>query len=249
LPALQDKRVAHFHVLVQETGKGLTHTPDPAAVQSVLRVEGVVIPPCVEPIDVSVLTGGAVAVVDPRTQAGPRLLDLIALARPPREGRIELFGRDLRGVAPAERPALRRRLGLVSRELSLADELDAFDNLALAARAVGRRPHDYAEPAKQLLAWTGLSDRSDQPAGEMDEEGRRRLALARALINRPDLLIALEPAGALEGVARRTILKLVTDLHAAGTAVLLISADEGLARSGADVVRLGPATESVAGTA
>lgn len=227
----------------------MTNTLEPAAAQAVLRVEGVIIPPCVEPIDVSVLSGSAVAVVDPRTQAGPRLLDLIVLARPPREGRIQLFGRDLRGVAPAERPALRRRLGLVSRELSLADELDAFDNLALAARAVGRAPHDYAEPARQLLSWTGLSDRTDQPAGEMDEEGRRRLALARALVNRPDLLIAHEPAGALQGIARHAILKMITDLHAAGTAVLLISADEALARSGAEVVRLGPAPEGIAGAA
>jgi ABC-type ATPase involved in cell division len=222
----------------------LTHTADPDPIQAVLRVEGVVIPPCAEPIDVNVLFGSAVAVVDPRTQAGPRLLDLIASARPPREGRIELFGRDLREVAPAERPALRRRLGLVSRDLSLADELDPFDNLALAARAVGRKPRDYARAAKELLAWTGLADRAPRLAGDLDEDGRRRLALARALINGPDLLIALEPAGALAGAARLAILKLIADLHAGGMAVLLISADEALARSGAQVVRLGPPPES-----
>jgi ABC-type ATPase involved in cell division len=227
----------------------VTHTAEPAPAQAVLRVEGVVIPPCAEPIDVSVLQGAAVAVVDPRTQAGPRLLDMIASARPPREGRIELFGHDLRGVAPIARPSLRRRLGLISRDLSLAEELDAFDNLALAARAVGRRPRDYARPAGELLAWTGLSERADRPAGELDEDSRRRLALARALINGPDLLIALEPAGTLQGSERFAILRLIADLNAGGMAVLLISADESLARSGAQVVRLGPEPEGVTGVA
>lgn len=227
----------------------MTHTAEPAPAQAVLRVEGVVIPPCAEPIDVSVLRGAAVALVDPRTQAGPRLLDLIASARPPRDGRIELFGHDLRKVAPTARPALRRRLGLISRDLSLADELDVFDNIALAARAVGRSRRDYVRPARELLAWTGLSDRADHPAGELDEDGRRRLALARALVNGPDLLIALEPAGALQGPERLAILRLIADLNAGGMAVLLISADETLARSGAQVVRLGPEPEGVTGAA
>ncbi|MBV8682149.1 MAG: ATP-binding cassette domain-containing protein [Caulobacteraceae bacterium] len=212
-------------------------------------MEGVVIPPCAEPINVSVPSGSAIAVVDPRTQAGPRLLDLIASARPPRDGRIELFGRDLSKVAPAERPALRRRLGVISRDLALADELDAFDNLALAARAVGRKPREYRKPAEELLGWTGLSRVADELAGDLDEEGRRRLALARALINGPDILLALEPAGSLSGEPRTAILKLVAELHSAGMAVLLISADEALARSGAQVVRLGPALADAAGAA
>ncbi|HSZ50559.1 MAG TPA: ATP-binding cassette domain-containing protein [Caulobacteraceae bacterium] len=227
----------------------MTHTAEPAPAQAVLRVEGVVIPPCAEPIDVSVSAGSAVAVVDPRTQAGPRLLDLIATARPPREGRMALFGRDLSQVSPAERPSLRRRLGVISRDLSLAEDLDAFDNLALAARAVGRKPRDYRKPAEELLAWTGLSAQPGAPAGELSEEGRRRLALARALINGPDLLIALEPAGALTGGPRTAILKLIADLHSAGMAILLISADESLARSGAQVVRLGSAPADVEGGA
>ena len=227
----------------------MTHTAESAPAQAVLRVEGVVIPPCAEPIDISVFAGSAVAVVDPRTQAGPRLLDLIAAASPPREGRIELFGNDLRNVAPSERPLLRRRLGVISRDLSLADDLDAFDNLALAARAVGRSPRGYRRAAEELLAWTGLSAQPGAPAGELDEEGRRRLALARALINGPNLLIALEPAGTLTGAPRTAILKLIADLHSAGMAILLVSADEALARSGAQVVRLGPAPTGVEGAA
>ena len=227
----------------------MTHTAELAPAQSVLRVEGVVIPPCEEPIDISVSSGSAVAVVDPRTQAGPRLLDLIASARPPREGRIELFGRDLSEVRPAERPGLRRRLGFISRDLTLADELDAFDNLALAARAIGRKPRDYRRPAEELLRWTGLTDVNGAEVGELREEDRRRLALARALINGPELLIALEPAGALTGAPRTAILKLIAELHSAGMAVLLISADEALAKSGAQVVRLGPTSADPAGVA
>jgi cell division transport system ATP-binding protein len=248
--AIQAKRVADFRVHVQEPDSVLTHTSELAGSQTaVLRVEGLVIPPCPAPIEVSVARGEAVALVDPGKSVGPRFLDLIAFARPPREGRIELFGADLRRVPPDQRPKLRRRLGLILRDLQLAEDLDAFDNLALAARAVGRSAGDYAAPARELLAWVGLAGRDGQAAAEMDEEARRRLALARALVNGPDILIADEPAGGLQDAPRRAVLKLIADLHAAGTAVLLFTGDEALARSGAQVVRLGTAEDGLAGAA
>jgi cell division transport system ATP-binding protein len=163
------------------------------------------------------------------------VLEMIAMARPPARGGVELFGRDVATVRGPDRFALRRRIGMMFQDLRLIDDLSAYDNVALAARAAGRRRGSYGAQIDELLAWVGLARRADDPAGDLDDEGRRRLALARAVINRPDVVIADEPSGS-NGMA---ILKLLSDLNQAGTAILIATRDAELAaRSGAEVTHL-----------
>jgi cell division transport system ATP-binding protein len=162
------------------------------------------------------------------------MLETIALARPPARGVIELFGRNLRGVRPAARYALRRRIGMIFQDLRLDDGLSVRDNVALAARAAGRAPDDYDKPLVEVLSWVGLARWADDPLSHLDAEGRGRLAVARAVINRPDLLIADEPSG-------EAVLKLLSDLNAAGTTMLIATRDANLAeQSGAEVTALAP---------
>ncbi len=169
------------------------------------------------------------------------ILEMIAMARPPGRGGVELFGRDLARLRPDDRPPLRRRIGMVFQQPRLVGELSARDNLALAVRAAGRHEAPFETDIKELLAWVGLGRRSHFLPGDLDVEGRRRLALARAVINRPDLVIVDEPAG--EG--SMAILRLLADLNQAGTPLLMATRDEDLAgRSGAEVSRLGGAVES-----
>jgi len=160
------------------------------------------------------------------------LLEAIALARPPHRGVIELFGRNIAAVRPAGRHALRRRIGMIFQDLRLIDDLTARDNIALAARAAGRARDDFDEPIGELLRWVGLADHADVPASTLDEDRRGRLAVARAVINRPDLLIADEPRG-------EAVLRLLSDLNRAGTAMLIATRDADLAtQSGAEVTVL-----------
>jgi cell division transport system ATP-binding protein len=163
-------------------------------------------------------------------------LEMIALARPPARGGMELFGQDVATIHPKNRFAVRRRIGVMFQDLRLIDALSAYDNIAIAARAAGRDRENYGDQVDALLAWVGLTRRADDPAGDFDEEGRRRLAVARAVINRPDVVIADEPAGS----SGLVILKLLSDLNQAGTAVLIATRDADLAaRSGAEQVQLG----------
>jgi cell division transport system ATP-binding protein len=171
------------------------------------------------------------------------LLEMIGLARPPARGGVELFGIDLARLPQSDRFRLRRRIGFIFQHPRLIEGLSARDNVALAAEAAGRLPADYASQIEELLAWVGLGRRAGMMAGGLDEEGRRRLALARAVINRPDLLIADEPAQE-GGLA---ILGLLADLNEAGTTLLMTTQDLDLAaQSGAEVTLLthAPATRS-----
>jgi ABC-type ATPase involved in cell division len=164
------------------------------------------------------------------------ILEMIARVQPPARGGAWLFGQEFVAIRPRDRFAVRRRIGFMAEDLRLADELTAFDNVALAARAADRDPDDYEEPVREVLGWVGLRRQTDEPARGLDAEGRRRLALARAVINRPDLVVADEPDGG-QGLA---IARLLADLNRAGTAVLIATSDADLAASsGAPFTRLG----------
>lgn len=183
------------------------------------------------------LEAGSAHVITAGPGAGKTaLLETIALARPPDRGAIELFGRNLAKVRPAARFALRRRVGMIFQDLRLIDALSARDNVALAARAAGRSPDDYDKPLAEVLAWVGLTGRADDPVSHLDAEGRGRVAVARAVINGPDLLIADEPSG-------EAVLRLLSDLNEAGTTMLIATGDADLAeQSGAEVTTLVPAS-------
>jgi len=163
------------------------------------------------------------------------LLETIGLARPPARGGIELFGQDLARVRPRERYRLRRRIGFIFQYPRLVEDLSVRDNVALAAAAADRQAGDYTGQIDEVLVWVGLGRRARLMAGGLAEDERRRLGVARAVINRPDLLIADEPVG--EGGLE--ILNLLADLNQAGTTLLMAMHDPDLAaRTGAGVTLL-----------
>jgi cell division transport system ATP-binding protein len=187
------------------------------------------------PVSFSLFSGEAHVVAGDPGTGKSALLEMIGLARPPARGGIELFGQDLSRVRPRDRYRLRRRIGFIFQYPRLVEDLSVRDNVALAAAAADREALDYNRQIDEVLAWVGLGRRARLMAGGLAEDDRRRLAVARAVINRPDLLIADEPVG--EGGLE--ILKLLADLNEAGTTLLMAMHDADLAgRSGAGVTLL-----------
>lgn len=167
------------------------------------------------------------------------LLKLIYLAERPSRGTIEMFGRDVEAVALADRPFLRRRIGVVFQEFRLLDHLTAFDNVALPLRIEGGRPESYRADVAELLAWVGLKNRMHALPPTLSGGEKQRLAIARAVVNRPDILLADEPTGNVDDAHALRILKLFVELNRLGTTVLIASHDEDLvARSGQPVLHL-----------
>jgi cell division transport system ATP-binding protein len=167
------------------------------------------------------------------------LLKLLTLAERPTVGSLALFGEDATQAPRRDLPAFRRRMGVVFQDFRLLDHLSVFDNVALPLRLTGRRPADYADDVGEMLDWVGLGERLDDRPPSLSGGEKQRLAIARAVVSKPDLILADEPTGSVDAAMAGRLLKLFQSLNRLGTTVLIASHDEALAeRSGATVLRL-----------
>jgi cell division transport system ATP-binding protein len=167
------------------------------------------------------------------------LLKLIYLAARPSKGLVHLFGQDVARAPAQARPQLRRRIGVVFQDLLLLDHLSAFDNAALPLRIAGRKPPDYRTDVAELLTWVGLGAHMHALPPTLAGGERQRLAIARAVVNRPEILLADEPTGNVDPEMALRIFRLFVELNRLGTTVVIATHDQDLiARSGKPVLHL-----------
>jgi cell division transport system ATP-binding protein len=153
------------------------------------------------------------------------LLRLMLLSLRPTRGTIHIFGRDAAQLEKRDLTVLRRRIGVVFQDFRLLDHLTTYENVALPLRVVGRDESNYRAEVIELLRWVGLGDRMHALPPVLSGGEKQRAAIARALIVRPELLLADEPTGNVDpGLARR-LLRLFVELHRLGTAVVIATHD------------------------
>jgi len=166
------------------------------------------------------------------------LLRLMLLALKPTRGLIRIFGRDAASLDKDAITALRRRVGVVFQDFRLLDHLTTYENVALPLRVMGRIEANYRAEVVELLRWVGLGERMNALPPVLSGGEKQRAAIARALIARPELLLADEPTGNVDpGLARR-LLRLFIELHKSGTAVVIATHDIALMDQYADARRL-----------
>ncbi len=167
------------------------------------------------------------------------LLKLLFLALKPTRGLITLFGRDLMSLPRREVPDMRRRIGVVFQEFRLLDHLTTFENVALPLRVAGERVGRYRDNVMELLHWVGLADHAGAYPPVLSGGEKQRAAIARAVVAKPQLLIADEPTGNVDPALALRLIKLFTDLNRFGTTVLIATHDtQLLARASAPVMTL-----------
>ena len=167
------------------------------------------------------------------------LLKLLTLQERPDAGSLHLFGEDAGQAPRRDLPAFRRRIGVVFQDFRLLDHLSVFENVALPLRLAGGRADDYAADVGEMLDWVGLGDRMNDRPPSLSGGEQQRLAIARAVVAGPELILADEPTGSVDAKMGERLLKLFQSLNRLGATVLIASHDEALAkRSGATVLRL-----------
>jgi cell division transport system ATP-binding protein len=196
----------------------------------VLRFENVglrygVGPEVVSDLNFSIAPQSFQFVTGPSGAGKTTLLRLMLLSLRPTRGTIHIFGRNAAALSKDQVTALRRRIGVVFQDFRLLDHLTTYENVALPLRALGRVESNYRAEVIELLRWVGLGDRINASPVLLSGGEKQRAAIARALIVRPELLLADEPTGNVDpGLARR-LLRLFIELHRLGTAVVIATHD------------------------
>jgi cell division transport system ATP-binding protein len=216
---------------------------DPSA-DEILRLSNVSMrygrgPEVLSDVSLSLPRGSFHFVTGPSGAGKSSLLKLIYLAARPSSGAVRLFGQDVSALPADDLPHIRRRIGVVFQDLLLLDHLSAFDNTALPLRIAGHKASEYRSDVAELLTWVGLGARMHALPPTLAGGEKQRLAIARAVVNRPEILLADEPTGNVDHEMSLRIYRLFVELNRLGTTVMIATHDQDLvARSGRPVLHL-----------
>ena len=178
--------------------------------------------------------GEMVALLGASGSGKSTLLSLIGLLNLPDKGAISFLERDTASFSEAERCAMRAtKLGFVFQHHFLLPELTALENVVLAgklAEPYRQESYDFQKSAQELLEFLGLTERMHAFPRQLSGGEQQRVSLARALVNKPDLLLADEPTGNLDSASGARVLELMAKLQEKhGTAMLLVTHDKDVA--------------------
>lgn len=173
-------------------------------------------------VDLELSAGQNVAITGPSGCGKSTLLHIIAALDPPTSGTVRLDGIDPFSLGAAEQAAFRNaRIGFIFQEHHLLPQLPARDNVVLPALATRRITRADRERAEELLASVGLADRGGHRPAELSGGERQRVAVARALMLRPKLLLADEPTGSLDERTADEVGQLLLDVQRQSGAMLV----------------------------
>ena len=156
------------------------------------------------------------------------LLRMMFLLLRPTRGLITIFDRDTAILTKDSRATLRRRIGIVFQDFRLLDHMTTYENVALPLRVLGREEGSYRAEVIELLHWVGLGERITALPPILSGGEKQRAAIARAVIARPQLLLADEPTGNVDPSLGQRLLRLFIELHKSGTAVVIATHDIAL---------------------
>ena len=185
-------------------------------------------PEVLHDIELDLEPGGFFFLTGPSGAGKTTLLKLMYLAERPTRGRITLLDRDVASLSRAQLLALRRRIGVVFQEFRLIEHLSALDNVALPLRVAGQGEGRVQDYVVDLLHWVGLSDQIHALPRELSGGQQQRLAIARAVISQPSLLIADEPTGNVDDAIAMRLLYLFEELNRRGTTVVIATHNQAL---------------------
>lgn len=145
-------------------------------------------------------------------------------------GLISLFGNDISSISQKAKYSIKKRIGVILQDFRLIDHLTVFENVALPLRVSGEKRRNYTKDICELLQWVGLGDRMDALPKTLSGGEKQRAAIARAIISKPDLIIADEPTGNVDEVMSKRLLKLFIEMNRSGTTILIATHDKKLVK-------------------
>ena len=190
-------------------------------------------------LTLDIADGEFVFVVGPSGAGKSTFLKLLIREEEATNGKIVVNGHDLRNIRRSQIPYLRRTMGIVFQDFRLIDKMTVSDNVAFALRVVGASDSIIQRRVPAVLRMVGLEGKEKCRPYELSGGEQQRVSLARALVNRPALLIADEPTGNIDPERSIEMMKLLTSVHKKGTTVIIVTHEHELVKSfGGRVIRI-----------
>ena len=191
--------------------------------------------PALEDVSLELEEGEFLVVSGPSGAGKTTLLRLLWMDVRPDVGSLEVAGYRADSITSRELPGLRRRLGIVFQDFRLLPDRTVFDNVAIPLQVAGTSPRMIRRRVFELLAEMGLSHRRISYPHELSGGEQQRIAIARAMVAHPKILLADEPTGNLDPGVSKLIVDLLLEINRGGTAVVMATHDprqipEGTAR-------------------
>jgi len=179
-------------------------------------------------LSLDILKNELVFVSGPSGAGKTTLLKLLYGAVRPTEGRVEVDGLQLEHLPARRLPLLRRRLGIVFQDFKLIPTRSVFDNVALALEACGHRREAIPRKVRQVLRTVGMDAHADTLPPLLSGGEQQRVAVARAVVGDPKVLLADEPTGNLDDDSARAVMELLRAMHIRGTTLVIATHDRAL---------------------
>jgi cell division transport system ATP-binding protein len=184
--------------------------------------------PALKDISLDIEKGEFVFLVGASGSGKTTFLRLLLREELPDKGRILEAGRDLTELSKFRVPFLRRNIGCVFQDFRLLPNKTVFENVAFALEVIGRPRSTVESQVPLILDLVGLSDKSKSLPGELSGGEQQRVAVARAFVNRPLILLADEPTGNLDPANSESIMALLERINRTGTTVVMATHDKAL---------------------
>ncbi|HEU5456594.1 MAG TPA: cell division ATP-binding protein FtsE [Nocardioides sp.] len=184
--------------------------------------------PALDQISVDVEKGEFVFLVGTSGSGKSTALRLVLRESRPTSGRVYVAGKEINRLASWKVPRLRRQIGTVFQDFRLLQNKNVSENVAFALQVIGKSKSEIRTLVPETLEMVGLEGKGDRMPDELSGGEQQRVAVARAFVNRPMILIADEPTGNLDPTTSVGIMKLLDRINRTGTTVVMATHDSGI---------------------
>ena len=167
--------------------------------------------------------GDFVFLVGPSGAGKTTFIRLIMKEIEPDKGRILLAGKDITHVGRREIPAIRQKVGMVFQDFRLLEKKTVYENVAFGMEVLHKRKREIRERVPYVLDLVGIKDKAKRYPDELSAGEQQRVGIARALVNKPRVLICDEPTGNLDPNTAMEIMELLEQINVRGTTVLMVT--------------------------
>jgi cell division transport system ATP-binding protein len=182
----------------------------------------------VRDVSLEIDKGEFVFLVGPSGSGKTTLIRMLLREELPDSGRIWVAGRDVVSMTSWRVPYLRRNIGCVFQDFRLLPNKTVYENVAFALEVIGRPRHVISKQVPQILDVVGLGRKRDRTPGQLSGGEQQRVAVARAIVNRPLILLADEPTGNLDPSTSQGIMRLLDGIGRTGTTVVVATHDANI---------------------